>query len=570
MNTRILQCLMATSLLATSGLIYLTISVFIKLVAVNTPLEQTASAKNRQSLVQISKQMAVVTPQQLSKAKTYLVQNQEFLKSDVRKTDLSTNQGKFVSVKDFGAMGNNIADDTKAIQKAIDAVSQAGGGVVFFPRGIYKVTINPATSQAIAIRAKVMLKGTDRQDSIIKLADKQGNYHSVLAGETPQSDLSNFSMYDLTIDSNGTNNPVASDADFNQHRFRYAVGIFGGAKISIVRCKFIDQSNVNVITVNGEESVADVSINNNIFEQIGGGINDYDHSTIYGHGKRMQISNNTFSSKNGAGTNGARTAIETHGDEYIVKENVISGFTYGMNITGYAKSSKNQSITDNVIKDALIGILIWSYSYDGNTTNPSLENCTIANNKISLNVNDWRRLWEDSPSTGIMLEANSDGPLKNLNIFNNQISFTNFSGAGRPSDSLATGINLWRNAAPTVVSENINISRNKIENSLAAGIYISMPIKQGDISQNTILNPGQGSGDFHDDYKSGIIASGVFEDVQVNENYLIDNQKNNTIKMGILLEAKCVANCNAKGNDLQVERGVKIELLRSSLETVKP
>ena len=528
MNTRILQCLIATSLVATSGLIYLTI-----------------------------------------KPKTNLVQNQEFMKSNVRNTDLSANQGKFVSVKDFGAIGNNIADDTKAIQKAIDAVSQAGGGVVFFPRGIYKVTINPATSQAIAIRAKVMLKGTDRQDSIIKLADKQGNYNSVLAGETYQSDLSDFSMYDLTIDSNGTNNPVASEGDFNQERHRYAVRIFVGAKIRIVRCKFIDQSNVNVITVNGE-SVADVSINNNIFEQIGGGIKDYDHSTIYGHGKRIQISNNTFSSRNGAGTTGARAAIETHGDEFIVKENVISGFTYGMNITGYAKSSKNQSITDNVIKDAFIGILIWSYFSDGNTTNPALENCTIANNKISLNVNDWRRLWEDAPSTGIQLEANSDAPLKNLNIFNNQISFTNFSGAGRPSDSLATGISLGRNAAPTVVSENINISRNKIENSLAAGIYISMPIKQGDISQNTILNPGQGSGDFHEAYKSGIIASGVFEDVQVNENSLIDNQKNNTIKMGILLEAKCVANCNAKGNNLQVESNVKIEPLRSSLETVKP
>jgi hypothetical protein len=97
-----------------------------------------------------------------------------------------------------------------------------------------------------------------------------------------------------------------------------------------------------------------------------------------------------------------------------------------------------------------------------------------------------------------------------------------------------------------------------------------MPIKQGDISQNTILNPGQSSGYFHDDYKSGIIASGVFKDFQVNENYLIDGQKNNTIKMGIVLEGKCVANCNAKGNYLQVERGVKIELLRSSLETVKP
>jgi hypothetical protein len=86
----------------------------------------------------------------------------------------------------------------------------------------------------------------------------------------------------------------------------------------------------------------------------------------------------------------------------------------------------------------------------------------------------------------------------------------------------------------------------------------------------SLFNPGQSSGYFHDDYKSGIIASGVFKDFQVNENYLIDGQKNNTIKRGIVLLGKCVANCNAKGNYLQVESGVKIELLHSSLETVKP
>lgn len=37
------------------------------------------------------------------------------------------------NVKDFGAVGDGITSDTKAIQKAIDA-----GGVVFFPAGVYK------------------------------------------------------------------------------------------------------------------------------------------------------------------------------------------------------------------------------------------------------------------------------------------------------------------------------------------------------------------------------------------------------------------------------------------------
>jgi hypothetical protein len=44
-----------------------------------------------------------------------------------------------VSVKDFGAVGDGVADDTAAIQAAIDAVQSAGNycGKVYFPRGIY-------------------------------------------------------------------------------------------------------------------------------------------------------------------------------------------------------------------------------------------------------------------------------------------------------------------------------------------------------------------------------------------------------------------------------------------------
>jgi len=42
-----------------------------------------------------------------------------------------------VSVKDFGAVGDGVTDDTIAIQAAIDAVNSAGGGKVVVPAGIY-------------------------------------------------------------------------------------------------------------------------------------------------------------------------------------------------------------------------------------------------------------------------------------------------------------------------------------------------------------------------------------------------------------------------------------------------
>lgn len=47
---------------------------------------------------------------------------------------------EIVSVEDFGAVGDGVADDTSAIQAAINYIGAAGGGVVRLPKGVYKTT----------------------------------------------------------------------------------------------------------------------------------------------------------------------------------------------------------------------------------------------------------------------------------------------------------------------------------------------------------------------------------------------------------------------------------------------
>jgi polygalacturonase len=73
--------------------------------------------------------------------------------------------GDPVSVKSFGAVGNSNstgekgADDTSAIQAALDHIGNMGGGTLYFPKGIYRV------SSFLIVPSNVVIKGAGRRAS---------------------------------------------------------------------------------------------------------------------------------------------------------------------------------------------------------------------------------------------------------------------------------------------------------------------------------------------------------------------------------------------------------------------
>lgn len=74
------------------------------------------------------------------------------------------------NVISYGAVGNGVANDTAAIQAAITAAQNAGGGVVYFPIGTYRIT-----AQLTVTASNIQLIGESRSGSKIVVDDNMIN-----------------------------------------------------------------------------------------------------------------------------------------------------------------------------------------------------------------------------------------------------------------------------------------------------------------------------------------------------------------------------------------------------------
>jgi len=80
------------------------------------------------------------------------------------------------NARSYGAAGDGVADDTDAINRAIAAAANAGGGVVHLPTGTYRVAPRPhpqdgSYAPCLVMRRGVILRGAGKEATTIRLAD---------------------------------------------------------------------------------------------------------------------------------------------------------------------------------------------------------------------------------------------------------------------------------------------------------------------------------------------------------------------------------------------------------------
>lgn len=458
----------------------------------------------------------------------------------------------------YGAIANDGLDDTAAIQKAIDALSAAGGGTIIFPPGRYDISIDARINRALTLVPKLRFLSRPEGQATIRLADNQKIYEGIMAAATYPTRLDDAEFVGMVFDANGQNNPVRNadetNGDLHTPTLRYVIRTFAGNRVRVHNCTFINNDNANTLSFNGS-AVADITVSQSRFLNTGGVLVDHDHSSIYTYANRVLIANNEFKSRNGAGTLGARTAIETHSDDVEVRGNTIDGFLQGTNIVGRITDPSRQRYVGNTFKNVGVGINIWSLTERAfNPTKPAFVDLILEKNVITIDADRW---WA-SPAmvvnslAGIHFESHvSDADITRLDILDNQITFETFAGKRIEADRYSAGITL-RGAEGKLVIGALNVARNTITNAIGSGILSATTVGGASASSiigNTIKNAGRspllrGEGD---PLRAGIVIANAANNLSITNNSVATDSTPASTVYGAVLVGNCAGTCLVTG-----------------------
>lgn len=337
------------------------------------------------------------------------------------------------SVKDFGAVGNGVTDDTTAVQLAINSATQ-----VYFPPGTYLVG-------KITVSSDVDIFGAGKAASIIKLKASTNDHVFYISGDRK------VSFRDLKIDGNYTQNPTLAP--------NYPCGILCPyGSVTVEKCH-----------ITGVKSHA-----------IHTGNTDYEYgASLYAHDciiKDNLIEQLTITENLG-------DCIRIHRTKrFVCSDNICIGGLSGIRSNYYCEKG---IISNNVVKDShgdvgVTSALSTDMTVDGNVCTghfqhgievDSVYRGVVSNNVCSGNSKYGIFLSEYGPPSGTSYSGTIDGVSvsyptvltnKDLTVSGNACAKNNFSGIACIGLEKTTLIG-------NVLSEN-NTGNNGA--SYACGVYV--------------------------------------------------------------------------------------------------
>lgn len=496
----------------------------------------------------------------------------KFLKFDNNGAPIAQSMpSPFVSVKDFGAVGDGQTDDTAAIQTAINTTA-AAGQTLYFPAGTYRIV--PATLKdwegtplgegqmtvAFVMPSNMCVYGD--VGATLKLANSVSTLAAPkrLALFFSNVPVSNIRFYGLTMDMNGLNNRFSPLAPTTFRLYNQAMihitGTIGGVaargdNVQIDSCKFLNTAGTSCIVMAQSNSVGvtlgkNWSVTNCLFKN--NGLDTNDHSSIFAWANDVVCANNTFTADtmfpNGiVGNSGSFVAYEVHGRNQRFVNNLVENYWQGMwvasNLTSDADNIVIANNTFSPINFAAIDFFRFS------AAESIIKKVLIDGNTIGLD--------DTVPPTGVLptlktgIQIAPFYKISDVQISNNIASKIGTSKA-------SAFVNIVSQAAAANQAHSDIVIKNNYTNGYTFGVVLTTSAINGmgpvEITGNNFVNclPATSFA-----FSQGIAVAGTasaYKNLLIGTNSFIDNQAVPTQSFGIRLDA-LITNLNVKPQNYQ-------------------
>lgn len=343
--------------------------------------------------------------------------------------------GIIINVKDYGAKGDGVTDDTDAIQTALQAANTAGGGTVFLPLGTYNI------STMLILYSNIRLTGNQATLKAI----------SAISAIVKGQDTSNVQIDNLTFNGNSLSlNDIWFTTSAAAHN-----------NITIKDC-----------TVKGTATDATLFFGAILFDAVAGSVTSFRANNI-------RILNNTIDT---CGTTGVLIA---YADEVYVIGNTLKNTTnHGHECVGCSRVL----IAHNIAKDcSKSGVGVGSSCYDFTIAYNTVYNCG-GDGAITVEHNSVKGLVAfnnitDANKSGINLSFGTAGSAPFDKV--QEIEIVHNTMIAKSGVTTFAGINAY-SSTDVGIGENVVIDENVID-GFNIGITASY-FTRSSFSQNHIKN----------------------------------------------------------------------------------